>query len=238
MGRPLRLTESGYAYHILNRGNARRPFLHKPADYDAFLRVLAEAKQRLPMRVLAYCLMPNHWHLVVWPPEGADLSRFVGWLTLTHTQRWHAHYHNTGTGHLYQGRFKSFPIQEDEHFYSVCRYVERNALRAGLTARAEEWPWGSLALRAPGAVQEEGLLSAWPVAYPHDWVERVNEAQTESELQAIRRSVRRGQPFGSEEWVSRTAARFQLEQTLRPQGRPPKPQAGKEGSETQRDLFE
>src|SRR5205807_4145215 len=131
-------------YHVLNRGNARRAFLHKPADYDAFLRVLAEAKAQVPMRVLAYCLMPNHWHLLLWLHAGADLSRFVGWLTLTHTQRWHAHYHNVGSGHLYQGGFKSFPVREDDHYCKLCRCVERNALPAGLVPRAEEWPWSSL----------------------------------------------------------------------------------------------
>src|SRR5262245_2962950 len=119
MGRTLRIAEGGYVYHVLNRGNARRAFLHKPADFDAFLRVLAEAKQQVPMRLLAFCLMPDHWHLVLWPKADGELSRFVGWLSLTHTQRWHAHYHNTGAGHLYQGRFKSFPVQEDDHFYTL-----------------------------------------------------------------------------------------------------------------------
>jgi putative transposase len=226
MGRTLRIAEAGYVYHILNRGNARRAFLHKPGDYNAFLRVLDEANQKVPMRILAWCLMPNHWHLVLWPHSGPDLSRFVGWLTLTHTQRWHAHYHNVGTGHLYQGRFKSFPIQEDNHFYAVCRYVERNALRAGLVAeRAEAWAWSSLAQRLHGAGAGQSLLSPWPLPCPDNWVELVNEPQTEAELQAIRRSVKRGQPFGSEAWVAAAAERLHLQQTLRPQGRPPKPKA-------------
>jgi putative transposase len=148
MGRTPRRTEPGLVYHVLNRGNARRAFRHKPADFDAFERVLAEAKQQVPMRILAYCLMPNHWHLVLWPEGGPDLSRFVGWLTLTHTQRWHAHYHNVGTGHLDQGRFKSFPVEGDDHFYTLCRHVEGNALRAGLlTGRAEDWPWCSLKVK-------------------------------------------------------------------------------------------
>ena len=91
-----------------------------------------------------YCLMGNHWHLVVWPREECELPRFVGWLTLTHTQRWHAHRKSTRSGHLYQGRFKSFPVQDDDHFHTVSRYVERNALRANLVKRAEDWRWGSL----------------------------------------------------------------------------------------------
>src|SRR5437660_7839987 len=139
MGRPLRASEGGFVYHVLNRANARLPLFRKDGDYEAFERVLAEAQVQVPMRLLSYCVLPNHWHLVLWPEADGALSRFVGWLTLTHTQRWHAHYHNAGTGHLYQGRFKSFPVQADEHFLTLCRYVERNAVRAGLVQSA--WSW-------------------------------------------------------------------------------------------------
>ena len=87
-------------FHVLNRANARATIFEKPEDYAAFERVLKEALDRVDMRVLSYCLMPNHWHLVLWPRRDGDLSRFMGWLTLTHTQRWHAHHHTVGTGHL------------------------------------------------------------------------------------------------------------------------------------------
>jgi len=136
MGRPRRVAPGGYVYHVLNRANARLRIFDDSADYEAFERVLLQAVERTQTRLLAYCVMPNHWHLVVWPKTDGELSRFVGWLTLTHTQRWHAHRRSAGAGHLYQGRFKSFPVQEDEHFYSVCRYAERNALRANLRAGA------------------------------------------------------------------------------------------------------
>src|SRR3989304_5491880 len=144
MGRPLRPASGGVVYHVLNRANARARIFDHDADYAAFLRIGAEAVRRVRVHVLAYCIMPNHWHLIVRPREDGDLSRFTGWLTLTHTQRWHAHRHTTGTGHLYQGRFKSFPVQTDEHFLMLCRYVERNPLRANLVERAEQWPWSSL----------------------------------------------------------------------------------------------
>jgi putative transposase len=135
----------GFAYHCLNRGNGRAAIFRKDGDYQAFERVLAESLEHVPgMRLVVYCLMPNHWHLVLWPRRDGELSDFLHWLTLTHTQRWHAHHHEVGGGHLYQGRFKSFPIHEDEHFLTVCRYVERNALRARLVAKAEAWRWGSL----------------------------------------------------------------------------------------------
>ncbi len=106
MGRSLRHAAGGWVYHVLNRANGRLRLFQKDGDYAAFERVLAEAVRRLPVPVLAYCVMPNHWHLVLWPQADGDLSRFVGWLTLTHTQRWHAHYHTAGSGHVYQDRFK------------------------------------------------------------------------------------------------------------------------------------
>ena len=145
-------------YHVLNRANARVRIVEKDEDYEAFERVLQEAVERTQTRLLAYCVMPNHWHLVVWPHDDGELSRFMGWLTLTHTQRWHAHRRNAGSGHGYQGRFKSFPLQDDEHFYTVCRYVERNALRAKLVKRAEDWRWGSLTVGSRGRRR-----SCWPL---------------------------------------------------------------------------
>ena len=120
MGRPLRTSLGGFVYHALNRGNGREPIFFKHGDYEAFLRVLVDAQEHVPgMRLLAYCLMPNHWHLVVWPTHDGELSDYLHWLTLTHTQRWHAHYQNVGVGHLYQGRFKSFPVEDNEHFLTV-----------------------------------------------------------------------------------------------------------------------
>lgn len=222
MGRPLRTTPGGLAYHVLNRANARMRLFEDAGDYAAFERVMGQACQRMPIRILAYCLMPNHWHLVLWPRHDGDLSRFVGWMTLTHTQRWHAHQHSTGAGHVYQGRFKSFVVQADEYLLTVCRYVERNALRAKLVDRAEDWQWGSLWRRQFGDVTAKGLLSDWPVERPRNWVAGVNSPEADGELDALRRSVNRGQPFGSEPWVARTVERFGLTSTLRPRGRPRK----------------
>jgi putative transposase len=229
MPRAPRIVEPGLVYHVLNRANARLPIFHKHADYDAFERVLAEALAEVPMRLLSYCVLPNHWHLVLWPPEDpADaLSRFVGWLTLTHTQRWHAHYHNVGHGHLYQGRFKSFPVAADEHLLTVCRYVERNALRAGLLGGVRSCGAGAVCgvgSRAGG--ESQALWSAWPVSRLANWLEWVNEPQTRAEEEAVRTCIRRGRPYGSAGWVEGTARRLGLTQTLRPQGRPRK--SGKE----------
>ena len=138
MPRRARSIQGGYAYHVLNRSNARAPLFLKEEDYAAFERIMEEAFGRVPLRILGYCVMPNHWHLVVWPEDAQDqqVSEFFRWLTVTHAQRWHAHYHSSGSGHLYQGRFKSFPIESDEHLYTVLRYVERNPLRHSLVERA------------------------------------------------------------------------------------------------------
>ena len=220
MGRALRTVAGGLAYHVLNRANARMRIFDDAKDYEAFERILAEAVQRVKMRLLAYCVMPNHWHLVLWPREDGDLSTFMGWLTLTHTQRWHAHRHSVGSGHVYQGRFKSFLVESDDHLWTVCRYVERNALRAGLCERAEQWRWSSLWRRAVGEAECRKVLSKWPIDVPKDWVNRVNRAEGRGELEALRRCVNRGQPFGGEDWVERMTRRFGLDSVFRPRGRP------------------
>jgi REP-associated tyrosine transposase len=222
MPRAARQAPGGIVYHVLNRAVARLPLFEKPADYAAFLRVVAEALDQCPMRILAFVLMPNHWHFVLWPKADGDLSAFCRWMAHTHSMRWHAHYHTSGTGHIYQGRFKSFPVQGDDHFYTVCRYVERNPLRAKLVARAEHWRWSSLWRRIHGDDQPGALLCPWPLPLPATWVEHVHEAQTEAELEALRQSVQRGRPFGSPLWQKRTAARLDLGHTLRPPGRPKK----------------
>ncbi len=224
MPRRLRVASGGYVYHVLNRAVARARIFGKNRDFEAFEEVLAEAKQRLPMRVLGWCVLSNHWHLVLWPRGDGDLSEFMRWLTVTHTQRWHAAHRTSGTGPLYQGRFKSFPIQDDDHLLTVIRYVERNALRANLVKRAEEWRWSSLWGRVNDTAQ--ALLDEGPVALPRDWRRHVQTPQSEAELAALRRSVVRGAPFGEAWWQERTAKRLGLQSTLRPRGRPVKSARG------------
>ena len=221
MGRPLRAAAGGIIYHVLNRANGRQVMFETPQDYQLWENVLLEAQIQVPVRILAYCVMPNHWHFVLWPRKDGDLSRFMAWLTLTHTQRWHAQHQSVGSGHLYQGRYKSFPVQTDEHFLTVCRYVERNALRAKLVKRAESWQWSSLWRRAQGPKQSDWLTD-WPVTRPRQWLKLTNEPQVDEELEAVRQCVQRGSPFGKEAWVQRTIRRLSLESTLRPRGRPRK----------------
>ena len=143
MGRSRRIAQGNLIYHVLNRANDRKIIFHKNSDYEAFERIMVEVQMRIPMRILAWCLMPNHWHLVLWPTFDGQLSEYMRLLTLTHTQRWHAHYQSAGSGHLYQGRFKSFIVESDAYLLIVCRYVEQNPLRAKLVRRAEDWRWSS-----------------------------------------------------------------------------------------------
>jgi putative transposase len=185
-------------------------------DYEAFATLIERACQRLPMRVLAYCLMPNHFHLVLWPYGDGDLGRWMHWLLTSHVRRHHRRY---GTqGHVWQGRFKAFPIQQDNHLLAVLRYVERNPLRAGMVDRAEEWPWSSL--RSWSAVRRAAFLNEGPLARPQRWPAYVNQPQTEAELEAVRLCVKRGAPWGDPQWARQAARRLGLEFTLRPRGRP------------------
>lgn len=205
-------------YHVLNRGNGQADVFHKDGDFAAFLDLMAAANERLPLRILGYVLMPNHFHLVLWPHGDGDLSRWMQWLLTSHVRRYHRHYH--GSGHVWQGRFKAFPIEQDEHLLTVLRYVERNPLRARLVRRAEAWAWSSLTWRPDG--RRPAMLSDWPVPCPRNWLAHVNAVQTEAELAAVRHSIARGAPFGDDRWAGRIAKRLGLESSLRPRGRPKK----------------
>jgi putative transposase len=187
-------------------------------DYAAFERVVVQALHRVPIRMLAYCAMPNHWHLILWPTTPGQLSTFMHWMTCTHAQRWHASRGTSGTGAVYQGRFKAIPVAVDDHLLRLCRYVERNPLRAGLVSEAEKWRWGSLWRRCNNC--DDGILHEWPVALPADWLRQVNTPQSEEELTALRSAVRRSFPYGETKWMAATAEILSLEQHLRPVGRP------------------
>ena len=204
-------------FHVLNRGVRRLGLFDRPGDYRDFLQLVGEAQRRVPVRCLSYCVMPNHFHFVLWPQADGDLSRFMFWLTTTHSMRWHVWHGTSGTGHVYQGRFKAFPIQQDGHFLRVCRYVERNALRAGLVPRAEAWSWSSLAQRHGARLPID--LADWPVPRPDDWLDTVQTDPLE-ETQAIRQALIRSSPYGPEGWRECTAARLGLTKSLRPAGRP------------------
>jgi putative transposase len=216
MPRTARASIGRICYHVLNRGNARQDVFHEDEDYQGFTELIGDACERVPMRVLAWCLMSNHFHLVLWPHADGEISRWMQWLLTSHVRRYHSKYKSSG--HVWQGRFKAFPVQHDQHLLTVLRYVESNPLRDGLVRRSEAWPWSSLAALRRSAVPS--FLHRGPVPRQDDWVRWVNRPQNEAELAALRTSVERGAPFGSERWQKRTARRMGLEFTLRPRGRP------------------
>jgi putative transposase len=200
--------------HVLNRGNKKETIFWKPADYQHFIGLIADALATVPMRILAFCLMPNHWHFVLWPEQGVDLSAFMDRLCNLHVRHFHAHRGTTGQGHIYQGRFHNFVVEDGMYLYRVIRYVEANALSAGLVKRAEDWPWSSLATRE--AVDGRQLLCDWPTPRPTDWLDYVNRGIPADELAELRRSVQRGAPFGELRWVLATAEQYGLKSTLNP----------------------
>ena len=221
MPRIARRVPGGMIYHVLNRANGRLRLFKKHEDFLAFEQIMTLAHERVPIRILDWVVMSNHWHMVLWPERDGELTGFLRWLTLTHAQRWkHAH-DAVGHGHLYQGRFKSFPIQDDGHLLTVLRYVERNPLRANLVDAAEDWRWGSCYARQHRGQPMAALLSPWPVERPRRWLELVNQPQTPAEEALVRTSLERSRPFGGDAWVTQTAGRLQLQQSLRPRGRPP-----------------
>lgn len=202
--------QGGYAYHVINRGNGRATVFHKPQDYEAFLSLLGEAKDRYRVKLLAFCLMPNHFHLVLEPAHQNALSQFMQWLLTSHVRRYHKHYGSSG--HIWQGRFRSFPIQRDEHLITVMRYVLQNPVRSGLSSTAREWSWSSL--RRPG------LIDTWPVDEDRQWLDQLDEPIRAEQLVIVRECLNRQRPFGKSDWQAEMAAAFGLGSSLRPRGRP------------------
>ena len=217
MPRIRRVFPPGAAHHVLNRGNDRKRIFHKEGDYRAFLRLMAEAEARYPVRLLHYCLMPNHFHFEVWPETPDALPVHMRWLMNAHVRQYQQHYQTCGYGHIYQGRYKNFPIQTGRHLLAVARYVEANPLRAGLVRRAEDWMWSSLSTY--GSV-ERPTLTEGPIAPPENWIEWVNAGSSGRELEALHQSVRRGRPFGEDAWVQEVAKTYGLDFTVRAPGRP------------------
>jgi putative transposase len=195
MPRRLRLSTAGHPHHVLNRACRRDVLFAADEDYVEFLEVLARARRRTTMRVIGFVVMPNHWHLMVCPDTPSQLSRFMHWLTMTQTLRWHRRHRTTGTGPLYQGRYKTFAIRSERHFWIAMRYVERNPVRAGLVEWVEQWRWSSAWHRfnsCPG-----GLLDEWPFSPPDDWYRLVNEPQNQIHLSAVREAIVRQQSLGA-----------------------------------------
>lgn len=219
MPRIPRVDVGGEIYHVINRANARLPIFFKKEDYELFESILEEVQDKFEVGILAYCLMPNHFHLTLQTHKDNDLQKFMQWLTLTHTQRWHTQNGTIGTGHLYQGRYKSFLIQGDKHLLSVIHYIERNPLRAKLVRKVESWNFSSLSRRLSTDPKRQKLLSVWPIETPKNYLDFVNMPMNEKEEELIQYSVNRGKPFGSDIWSEAIIDKYGLGATVRKRGR-------------------
>ena len=198
MARRKRIPDAGLIFHVLNRGAKRSKLFDNTDEYDTFAHLLQAASLRFEVAVFAYCLMPNHWHLVASPRVHGSLSRCMHWLTTTHARRWQIIRAAEGEGAVYQGRFQAIAIKGDRHFLWVCRYVERNAARARLVERAEDWPWSSASV-----VGAHRGIAEWPCQRPSGWRDFLNTSQAEGELRQFRQAMRLGRPFGDDEWARR-----------------------------------
>jgi putative transposase len=189
----------GLPYHVLNRGNRRQTIFSQPIDYDMFLTTVGDALEHVPIGILAYAIMPNHFHVVLLPKRGSEISAFMRWFMNAHIRRYHRFHELWGTGHLYQGRYKAFPIEPGRHLLTVLRYVEANPLAARLVSRAEDWQWSSLTKDT----DRDGrpLLAKSPTPRPADWLDVVNRRLPADVHDRLRTSARREVPFGEPEWI-------------------------------------
>jgi len=222
MPRQSRVSIADVIYHVINRANGRSQIFNNDKDYQHFESLLGEAKDLTDMRVLAYCVMPNHWHLVLQPRTDTNLAEFMSWLTSTHVRQYRTKTDTIGYGHLYQDRYKSFPTESNEYSQTLIRYVEQNPLRAKLVNRSEDWQWSSLWRREKGSSKENKLLSALPVDLPDNYLTSVNDVLKEDVIEVIRNAVKKGKPFGKDEWIDKMVDSYNLRHTVRERGRPRK----------------
>lgn len=209
-----------HVYHVINRAVGRLQIFDTPDDYQLFLNLLHEAKEMTDMRILSYAVMPNHWHLLLYPENDGDMGLFMHWLTNAHTRRVHARTETIGTGPLYQGRYKSFLTKTDTHLLTVLKYIERNPVRARLARKVESWRWGSAWLRLYGTPKQKELLSEPPIELPRNYRTWINTPDTEKDLDSLRVSVNRGAPYGTARWVEQMVDAYKLASTIRKPGRP------------------
>jgi putative transposase len=218
MPRRPRAQSADVVHHVINRASRRTTLFATDEDYLMMEDVLFAARHRFGMRLLDWTIMRNHWHLILWPEYDLQLSRFMHWMTTTQTQRWHAARGSTGTGPLYQGRYKAIPVQSDDHLLTVARYVQRNPVRAGLVERVADWRWGSAWRRC--RKRHLPPPDRWPIPEPTDWTTFADAPMNQVELSRVRDAIACGWPYGDAEWTRDMARTFALKRTFRAQGRP------------------
>ncbi|HYA13120.1 MAG TPA: transposase [Syntrophales bacterium] len=203
-------------YHVLNRGNGRGDVFHSSRDYEASLEIVKDAKDRYAVGILAYCLMPNHFHMVLVPERGEYLSKWMQWVMTSHVRKYHRQY--GGSGHVWQGRYKSFLVQSDSHLLTVLGYIEGNPVRANIVGSAKAWRWSSH--RENAGIVKKSLVDELPLELPQEWSRYVDEPLTEGEMEKLRISVNRQAPYGESAWQRKVCAALGLESTMRRRGRP------------------
>lgn len=206
-----------HIYHVINRGNGRQTVFADEEDFAGFVELLGKACKRYPVQLLGYCLLPGHFHLLLRPACGSDLSRLMQWLLTSHVRRHHCKYQ--GSGHVWQGRYKSFLVKDDEHLLTVLRYIEGNPARAGIVPSARDWPWNSHRDRV-GPGRGGQIPADMPIALPPDWTAYVDQPWRKEELERLGQSVRRQTPFGDGDWQMEVCEKYGLESTVRKRGRP------------------
>ncbi|MCO5163196.1 MAG: transposase [Mesorhizobium sp.] len=197
MPRLARIVVPGVPHHVTQRGNRRERVFFSPDDYRAYRAILAEAARAIGTEVWAYCLMPNHVHLILVPSHPDGLRAPLGEAHRRYTRR--INDREGWTGHLWQGRFGSVPMDED-HLEGAVRYVSLNPVRAGLVKRAEDWPWSSV--RAHLAGEGDGLVAVTPVLdrWP-GFTTMIETEPTVAEMNSLRKAETSGRPLGSKDWV-------------------------------------
>ncbi len=222
MPRTSRVAVGGEVYHVINRANGRMTIFTTKEDYQLFEQLLLDTKELLGTHILAYTIMPNHFHLVLRPEKDGDLSLFMGRLTNAHTRKVHAITNTNGSGHLYQGRYKSFLVESNEYLLTLIKYVERNPVRAKLVQKCEDWQWGSAYRRIKGTPKENKLLDTLPTEVPVRYSSWINTTEEKKVIESIRRSVIKGTPYGGETWIEKMVTNHKLQSSLRSSGRPKK----------------
>lgn len=196
MARAPRIDLGGYVYHVINRANGRAQIFQNDEDYRDFEYLLNEIRETYDMRILAYVIMPNHWHLLLHPKKDGDLRRALHWLSTSHVRRHHTRKGTIGQGHLYQGTYKSFLVQTDMHLLTVLKYIERNAVRAKLCKVAQAWKWCSAYRRCRSDARPGVLLAEPPVPLPRDYRQWINDPEPAELLKSIRSCVNAEVAYG------------------------------------------
>ena len=191
MARKRRCILPGAYYHVCNRATEKRVLFSTPSDFDLWVKTLREALEIFPLKIHAFCVMPNHWHMLASSPSGPTFTKAMQWLGATHAIRWRKRADSVGKGAVYQSRYRCHRVKPNQVFWIVARYIERNPVRAGLTESPYSWEWSS-------AGQKNGLsipINEWPLAKPEKWEEFLRRGGNPVEEAKVREALTRGFPL-------------------------------------------